>query len=156
MEKPILNITPTFLVVPAALEATAYQIINSIADPSVGGDTTGSSGVANIYGPSGARNLTVVVDPLLDGNSTTKWYLAAQNSMVDTVELSFLSGENTPVLENEYDMCNDSYYSKSDNIRLRGHRPQRPISQHWCLIKRPFGRSNSKGSQTCFNKSKLL
>ncbi len=107
-----LNISPSFLIIPASIEASAYQLLNSTADPSVGGDTTGSSGVANIYGPSGARNLTVVVDPLLDGNSTTKWYLAAQNSMVDTVELSFLSGENTPVLENEYDMRNDSYYYK--------------------------------------------
>ena len=108
----LLNISPSYIIIPAALEATVYQLLNSTADPSVGGDTTGSSGVANIYGPSGARNLTVVVDPVLDGNSTTAWYLAAQNSMVDTVELSFLSGENTPVLENEFDMRRDSYYYK--------------------------------------------
>lgn len=108
----VLNISPSYIIIPAALEATVYQLLNSTADPSVGGDTTGSSGVANIYGPSGARNLTVVVDPVLDGNSSTAWYLAAQNSMVDTVELSFLSGENTPVLENEFDMRRDSYYYK--------------------------------------------
>ena len=110
--KTILNITPTFLVVPAALEATAYQIINSIADPSVGGDTTGSSGVANTYGPSGPRRLTTIVEPLLDGNSSTAWYLMASNSMIDTMELTFLSGENTPVLENEFDIRRDSYFYK--------------------------------------------
>lgn len=110
--KTILNITPTFLVVPAALEATAYSLINSIADPSVGGDTTGSSGVANIYGPSGPRRLTVIVEPLLDGNSSTAWYLMASNSMIDTMELSFLSGEQSPILENEFDIRRDSYFYK--------------------------------------------
>lgn len=108
----ILNITPTFLVIPAALEATAYQLINSIADPTAGGSAVGSSGVSNIYGPSGPRRLTVVVEPLLDGNSSTAWYLMASNSMVDTMELSFLSGEQSPVLENEFDIRRDSYFYK--------------------------------------------
>ena len=108
----ILNITPTYLCVPAALEATAYQLINSIADPTAGGTAVGSSGVANIYGPSGPRRLTVIVEPLLDGNSSTAWYLMASNSMIDTMELSFLSGEQTPVLENEFDIRRDSYFYK--------------------------------------------
>jgi hypothetical protein len=111
--KTILNISPSFLVVPAALEAQAYSLINSIADPSVGGDTTGSSGVANIYGPQGPRRLTVVVEPLLDGNSSTAWYLMASNSMIDTMELSFLAGESgSPVLENEFDIRRDSFFYK--------------------------------------------
>ena len=108
----IIMATPAFLIVPAAIEATAYQILASIADPSVGGDTTGSSGVANIYGPTGRRRLTVVADPYLDGSSTTAWYLATNHSQLDTVEISFLTGEESPVLENEWDFDRDVYKYK--------------------------------------------
>ena len=57
----ILNIMPRFLIVPAALAATALTIVNSTADPTVGGDVTGSSGVVNIYGPGQTRRLIPVV-----------------------------------------------------------------------------------------------
>jgi len=36
-------------------------IVNSTADPTVGGDVTGSSGVVNIYGPGQTRRLIPVV-----------------------------------------------------------------------------------------------
>lgn len=96
-----LNITPRFLIVPAALSATALKITRSIGDPSVGGDTTGHSNVANLYGGKGAaRPLTVVADAQLDGSSTTAWWLSA-GSGIDTVEVTFLQGEESPVLERE-------------------------------------------------------
>lgn len=108
----IISVVPQFLIVPAAIEATAWSQVNSIADPSVGGDTTGSSGVANVYGPGGPRRLIVVGEPQLDGNSATAWYLAAGNTQVDTVELSFLQGEESPVLEQEWCFDTDVYKNK--------------------------------------------
>lgn len=108
----IISVVPRFLIVPAAIEATAWSLVNSLADPSVGGDTTGSSGVANVYGPSGPRRLIVVGEPQLDGNDTTAWYLAAGNTQVDTVELTFLQGEESPVLEQEWDFDTDTYKNK--------------------------------------------
>lgn len=108
----ILNIQPSFLIVPAALSATALQLLGSIADPSVGGDTAGNSNTKNIYGPNADRPLKVVVDPLLDANSSTAWYLAASNNQVDTVEITFLEGEQSPVLENEWDFDKDVYKYK--------------------------------------------
>jgi hypothetical protein len=108
----ILNIQPAFLIVPAAIGATALQLIGSIADPSVGGSVAGNSNTKNIYGPNGDRPLKVIVEPLLDANSSTAWYLAANNSQVDTVEITFLEGEQSPVLENEWDFDKDVYKYK--------------------------------------------
>jgi hypothetical protein len=108
----ILNIQPAFLIVPAALGATALQLVGSIADPSVGGSVAGNSNTKNIYGPNGDRPLKVIIEPLLDANSSTAWYLAANNSQVDTVEITFLEGEQSPVLENEWDFDKDVYKYK--------------------------------------------
>jgi hypothetical protein len=108
----ILNIQPAFLIVPAAISATALQLLGSIADPSVGGSAAGNSNTKNIYGPNGDRPLKVIVEPLLDANSSTAWYLAASNSQVDTVEITFLEGEQSPVLENEWDFDKDVYKYK--------------------------------------------
>ena len=108
----ILNIAPRYLIVPAALEATALELFTSTGRPDVGGDTTGNSGVQNIYGPGGRRSVTIVSDAVLDGNSATAWYLAADPSQVDTIELSFLQGEESPVLESEWDFDKDVYKNK--------------------------------------------
>ncbi len=107
-----INVMPQYIIIPVALEATVMQLLGSLADPSQGGDTTGSSGVVNIYGPNGRRSLTIVADPVLDGNSTTAWYAAASTGQIDTVELSFLQGEETPVLENEFDFDKDVWKYK--------------------------------------------
>lgn len=104
----ILNIMPRFLIVPAALASTALQIVNSTADPTVGGAATGSSGVANLYGPNGPRRLVPIAEGQLDASSTTAWWLAADSSQVDTVELCFLQGEESPVLEREMGFETDS------------------------------------------------
>jgi len=108
----ILNIQPNFLIVPSALAGTALQLRGSIADPSAGGTTAGNANTLNIYGPSGERPLRVIVEGVLDGNSSTAWYLAAAPRQIDTVELSFLQGEEAPVLENEWDFDKDCYKYK--------------------------------------------
>lgn len=104
----ILNIIPKFLIVPVALEATALELVNSTSYVLA----NSNSGVQNIYGVGGTRNLTVIGEPNLDGNSTTAWYLAADNSQIDTVEVSFLQGEESPVLEDEWDFDHDVYKYK--------------------------------------------
>jgi hypothetical protein len=108
----ILNIQPAFLIVPAALGATALQLVGSIADPSSGGSNAGNSNTKNIYGPNGERPLKVIIEPVLDANSATAFYFAANNSQVDTVEITFLEGEQSPVLESEWDFDKDVYKNK--------------------------------------------
>lgn len=115
----ILNIQPSFLIVPAALSATAMQLIGSIADPTQSSSTNEdadraahNANTVNIYGPNGSRPLEVIAEPVLDGNSTSAWYLAASPMQVDTVELTFLAGEESPVLESEWDFDKDVYKYK--------------------------------------------
>lgn len=108
----ILNIQPRFLIVPASISHTALQFVNSIADPGAGGSAVGNSNTLNIYGPQGMRNLQVIIEPQLDGSSTSVWYLAADNSQIDTVELTFLQGEESPVLDSEWDMKTDCWSYK--------------------------------------------
>jgi phage major head subunit gpT-like protein len=108
----ILNIQPRFLIVPAAISHTALQFVNSIADPGAGGNVAGNSNTLNIYGPQGMRNLQVIIEPQLDASSTSVWYLAADSGQIDTVELTFLQGEESPVLESEWDLSRDVYLYK--------------------------------------------
>jgi hypothetical protein len=105
----VLNIQPRYLLVPPALSYTALQIAGSMADPSSTKATTEdadrpgfNSGVLNVYGPNGSRPLTPIVDAAIStSQSATAWYLAAEPTQIDTVELCFLQGEETPYLERE-------------------------------------------------------
>jgi hypothetical protein len=100
-----LGLTPSILLVPLALAGTALKLVNSTA--SIEDDK--NSGVSNLYGRGGARQLRVVASPYLDANNAANWYAIADNSLIDTVEISFLSGEESPVLESDYNIRNDSY-----------------------------------------------
>lgn len=84
-----LNLTPKFLVVPAALETVAQQFTvqtNIIV--------TQQSNV-NPIGPT----LTVIPEPRLDVNSATAWYLFSDPGMIDTIEYSYLEGQEGVYLE---------------------------------------------------------
>ena len=103
-----LGLTPSVLLVPLAYAGTALELVNSTASI----ESEKNSGVANLYGRGGARQLKVVATPYLDSNSATNWYAIADNSLIDTVEITFLSGEESPVLESDWNMRNDSYVYK--------------------------------------------
>lgn len=90
--KEILNISPTFLLVPAALETDAEKILISPADPN--GE---HSGVANVFKSS----LTLVVDAELDEYSSTAYYTAAAPGDIDTIEVTYLNGDDMPKLESQ-------------------------------------------------------
>ena len=55
----------------------------------------------------GRTALTPVVEPLLDADSATAWYLAANTSQVDTVEYCYLGGAEGPVIDNQADFSKD-------------------------------------------------
>ena len=103
-----LGLTPSVLLVPLAYAGTALELVNSTASI----ENEKNSGVSNLYGRGGARQLKVVATPYLDSNSATNWYAIADNSLIDTVEITFLSGEESPVLESDWNMRNDSYVYK--------------------------------------------
>lgn len=89
-----LNLAPSYLIVPAALEQTAYQLTSSNYVPSTKAEV-------NEFRAGGRTALTPVVEPVLDANSATAWYLAAANSQVDTVEYCYLDGAEGPVIESQ-------------------------------------------------------
>jgi hypothetical protein len=89
-----LNLAPSFLIVPAALEQTAYQLTSSQYTPATKAEV-------NEFRQGGRTALDPIVEPILDANSAAKWYLAAQNSQVDTVEYCYLDGAEGPVVESE-------------------------------------------------------
>jgi hypothetical protein len=101
----VLNLVPSILLVPQKYAATALRITNSLSFA----QTNGNEGISSLYGVNGVRPLQVVATALLDNNSSTNWYLIASNSVVDTAEIVFLAGEESPVLENEWTMLSDKY-----------------------------------------------
>lgn len=101
-----LDIMPKFLIVPEAISVTAEQLIGSTVDPAK------SNATPNPF----ANKLTVISQPRLDSNSTTIWYLAADPSEIDTVEMAFLEGEEGPTIEQEEEFDDDTL-----KIKVRHH-----------------------------------
>ena len=100
-DSAVLNVRPAFLIIPMALSATALRLVT-------GGIVPATTANLPIYGAGRPRPLTVVSDGELDGSSTTQWYLAANSSQVDTVEITFLQGEESPVLSREDGFTTDT------------------------------------------------
>lgn len=94
LAKEELNLAPSYLVVPAALEQTAYQLTSSNYTPSTKAEV-------NEFRAGGRTALTPIVEPILDGSSAKAWYLAAATSQVDTVEYCYLDGAEGPVIESQ-------------------------------------------------------
>ena len=112
----ILNLSPAFIVGPSALETTILQLINSAYDPDSGKNTM-------VYNPS--RTLVPVIEPLLDANSTTAWYLFANPTRIDTVEVTFLQGQETPVVRSvidEHTLAMTYYVLQSVGAKPLNHR----------------------------------
>lgn len=94
MQQEELNLAPSYLIVPAALEQTAYNLTSANYVPSTKAEI-------NEFRVGGRTAVTPIVEPVLDANSSTSWYLAASNSQVDTVEYCYLDGAEGPVIESE-------------------------------------------------------
>lgn len=89
-----LNLTPSFLIVPATQEQLAYQYTSANYVPATPANT-------NEFRAGGRTAVEPVVEAILDANSTTAWYLAANNGQIDTVEYCYLQGAAGPVIESE-------------------------------------------------------
>lgn len=94
----VIGVSPKFLIVPAALETAADQLMKSVYE------------VANSRGHSlnpVAGMAQVIADARLDANSATAFYLAADPLAHDTIEIAYLDGNDTPYVEQEVDFDTD-------------------------------------------------
>lgn len=87
MEGRLINVNPRHLIVGADKETELDQFLTAITPNTQ----------ANAQ-PSTLRSLNAVVEPRLTGNA---WYLAADYNQVDTVEYSYLEGEQGVYLESQ-------------------------------------------------------
>jgi len=83
-----INVTPRYLLVPAALETIAQQFTSQ---------SYAASASSSINPFAGA--LQVLAEPRLDTASTTAWYMAADPAQIDTIEYAYLEGNQGVYLE---------------------------------------------------------
>lgn len=89
-----LNIRLAHLIVPMALEGIAKVTAESEYE-------VGASARNNTIPNSVRGTFNVVSDARLDAASATAWYGAASPGMHDTVEVTYLDGQESPVLESK-------------------------------------------------------
>lgn len=85
-KKTVLNLTPQFLLIPAALEVKALQLLHSLSDPG-----QANSGVVNVL----RNSLEPIVDAELDVASETAYYALAHPNATDGIGIDFLNGKNS-------------------------------------------------------------
>jgi len=88
-KKTVLNIRPAFLIVPAALELKAEQLVAQNLVPAQSGNVV----------PQSIRTLSPIAESRLDGASETAWYLAASPNQIDTIEYAYLEGQQGAYIE---------------------------------------------------------
>ena len=92
-----LGIRPRFLLCPVAQEGAARVVVTSEFDHSI----DDASGTVAFNRPNRVRNIaTVVSEARLDASATPNaWYLAGDPNTHDTIEVAYLNGIKTPMLE---------------------------------------------------------
>ena len=91
-----LNIGPKFLLAPPALRSIILQALRSEYAPD---DTAKAGTVKQPYAYNTVRD---AAEPIFDARLTgTAWYMLADPSGFDTIEVSYLDGVSTPFLEQQ-------------------------------------------------------
>ena len=88
-DKQFLNVTARYLIVPAALETASQKQLTAI--------TANVANSVNVF--SGAYVL--ITEPRLDADSKRTWYMAADPSQIDTIEIAYLQGQAGVYTETE-------------------------------------------------------
>lgn len=91
-----LNLTPRYLLVPRAKRQVAYDVLKPF-----GANTSGSTFVQDM-------GLTLISDSLLDANSTTAWFLVADQNIAPLIEVDFLYGNEVPYVAESIDWETDA------------------------------------------------
>lgn len=84
----ILGLQPTFIVFPPSLEETVVVLTGSEYNPAASQFMTKNT----------ARQLVPICEPLLEAASATAWYLFCKPSACPTVEVTYLQGNEKPIM----------------------------------------------------------
>lgn len=95
----VLNVRPKFLLIPRAIQMAALKVTQTPTNPS------GTAGALDIN--TQANQWQVVSDARLDADSVTQYYAAADPNIVDTVEVAFLDGDDSPYMESKNGFTQD-------------------------------------------------
>lgn len=82
-----IDVTPGFLIVPAALENIATKFLATI--------TPNATASVNAF----SGTLQLIVEPRLDAVSATRWYLASDHGLHSSLEYAYLAGAEGPHVE---------------------------------------------------------
>jgi hypothetical protein len=101
-----LDLDPAIILVPTEYSEVVKQLYTSPIDP------TATYGHASNPWQGGLIPVVSAqmsdVTPTGGGAAATVWYLSASPSVIDTVEVCFLEGEQQPVIEREVDFMSDA------------------------------------------------
>lgn len=92
----VLNIEPSYLIVPRALKSRAMTLMNSMYDP----DGKHSS-VPNIVHNMAEVIADARIDKAIKNGDPLPWFLSAASSF-DTIEVAYLDGDDKPQLEQQH------------------------------------------------------
>jgi ATP-dependent protease ClpP protease subunit len=95
------GIRPKFLLVPPGKEYLAWELINSVTDPSQ------SNPAKRNFAQT--MNLTVISSDYLSGNA---WYLIADPNVAPLYEVAFLDGNQEPFIDEEVEFLTDALRMK--------------------------------------------
>ena len=115
--KTKLNIAPAFVLTGSSTETSVESLLASLADPSAN-----NSGVVNVF----RNKMQPVTDAELDVDSGAQpYYFAADPALTPTIEVCYLNGVDTPVVESQasFDSLGIKFRIYGDRgITLLGHR----------------------------------
>jgi hypothetical protein len=97
LEGDTLNLMPKYLAVPVALRLTTQKLLTTVTTI-----LTVTSGVPAVNAvPDWIHQLQPIVEPRLDANSQTAWYIFADPGQVDTIEYCYLEGQEGMFFETQ-------------------------------------------------------
>lgn len=96
-----INVEASYLIVPPSLETRAQTLTASLM-PNAAGDVN----------PFASAFQAVIVEPRLQADSATRWYLAADPGMVEILEYGTLSGASVPTVQGKDSWDTDGHEYK--------------------------------------------
>ena len=94
----VLNVAPKYLLVPRAILMTAEKQTLTPTGPDTAGDLTVNTQ---------ANKWVTISDARLDADSSAEYYAAADPNLIDTIEVAFLDGDDSPFMDSENGFTQD-------------------------------------------------